>query len=297
MAQLPPAGWYPDPDGGAAPRWWDGRQWSAAPVESGGAQPAPRGDSRATRIVVAATVGGGVLFFALVGAATGGVGGFLSFVGLSGLVIGIVALVRGGIAALAIRNRALGGAVLAAGLVVMFTGGGIGAATSPRPASLVDAGATRATSSPAPSPSSTTVVTEVTETRPIPFESVTVDDPTAAAGTTVVTVAGVEGVLTVTYRVTTIDGVETARETVSEVVTTAPISQVTAVGSRVDRQPVAAPPAAGCDSNYTGCVPIASDVDCAGGSGNGPAYAQGPINVIGSDIYELDNDGDGVACE
>jgi len=23
---------------------------------------------------------------------------------------------------------------------------------------------------------------------------------------------------------------------------------------------------------YSGCVPIASDVDCAGGSGNGPAY-------------------------
>jgi hypothetical protein len=112
-----------------------------------------------------------------------------------------------------------------------------------------------------------------------------------------VTVAGVEGVLTVTYRVTTTDGVETARETVSEVVTTAPISQVTAVGSRVDRQPVAAPPAGGCDPNYSGCVPIASDVDCAGGSGNGPAYAQGPINVIGSDIYDLDNDGDGVACE
>ncbi|WP_431606782.1 hypothetical protein [Mycolicibacterium neoaurum] len=30
--------------------------------------------------------------------------------------------------------------------------------------------------------------------------------------------------------------------------------------------------AAPCDPNYSGaCVPIASDVDCAGGSGNGPA--------------------------
>jgi len=59
------------------------------------------------------------------------------------------------------------------------------------------------------------------------------------------------------------------------------------------------PPAApsGCDPNYTGCVPIASDVDCAGGSGNGPAYASGPVNVIGSDIYDLDRDGNGVACE
>jgi hypothetical protein len=52
-----------------------------------------------------------------------------------------------------------------------------------------------------------------------------------------------------------------------------------------------------CDPNYSGCVPVASDVDCAGGSGNGPAYAEGPVNVIGSDIYDLDKDKDGVACE
>lgn len=54
----------------------------------------------------------------------------------------------------------------------------------------------------------------------------------------------------------------------------------------------------GCDSNYSGdCVPIASDVDCAGGSGNGPAYVRGPVYVTGSDIYDLDRDGDGVGCE
>ena len=53
-----------------------------------------------------------------------------------------------------------------------------------------------------------------------------------------------------------------------------------------------------CDPNYTGaCVPIASDVDCAGGSGNGPAYVVGPVRVVGRDIYKLDRDGDGIACE
>ena len=53
-----------------------------------------------------------------------------------------------------------------------------------------------------------------------------------------------------------------------------------------------------CDPNYAwACVPIASDVDCTGGSGNGPAYVQGPVKVIGSDIYDLDRDGDGVGCE
>ena len=53
-----------------------------------------------------------------------------------------------------------------------------------------------------------------------------------------------------------------------------------------------------CDPNYSGvCVPIAYDVDCAGGSGNGPAYVSGPVYVIGNDIYGLDRNGDGVACE
>jgi hypothetical protein len=53
-----------------------------------------------------------------------------------------------------------------------------------------------------------------------------------------------------------------------------------------------------CDPNYSGrCVPIASDVDCAGGSGNGPAYVRGPVYVIGSDIYDLDRNNDGVGCE
>lgn len=53
-----------------------------------------------------------------------------------------------------------------------------------------------------------------------------------------------------------------------------------------------------CDPNYSGaCVPIASDVDCAGGSGNGPEYVSGPVYVVGDDIYELDREGDGVACE
>ena len=53
-----------------------------------------------------------------------------------------------------------------------------------------------------------------------------------------------------------------------------------------------------CHPSYSGkCVPIASDVDCAGGQGNGPAYVQGPVRVIGPDVYELDRDGDGIACE
>lgn len=52
-----------------------------------------------------------------------------------------------------------------------------------------------------------------------------------------------------------------------------------------------------CDTNYSGCVPVASDVDCKPGSGNGPAYLSTPVKVLKKDIYRLDADHDGIACE
>jgi endonuclease YncB( thermonuclease family) len=52
-----------------------------------------------------------------------------------------------------------------------------------------------------------------------------------------------------------------------------------------------------CTDGYSPCLPPASDYDCAGGSGDGPEYADGPILVFGSDPYYLDSEGDGVACE
>ena len=56
----------------------------------------------------------------------------------------------------------------------------------------------------------------------------------------------------------------------------------------------------GCHPSYTGaCLPPdASDVDCAGGSGNGPVYAtEKGFGVVGPDVFDLDRDGDGIACE
>ena len=62
--------------------------------------------------------------------------------------------------------------------------------------------------------------------------------------------------------------------------------------------PVATTARSGCHPSYSGCVPVASDVDCAGGSGNGPAYTSAKnIRVTGPDDYGLDNDGDGLGCE
>lgn len=53
-----------------------------------------------------------------------------------------------------------------------------------------------------------------------------------------------------------------------------------------------------CDPNYEGaCLdPNASDYDCQGGEGNGPDYT-GEVIVVGEDHFDLDADGDGIACE
>jgi uncharacterized protein YabE (DUF348 family) len=129
---------------------------------------------------------------------------------------------------------------------------------------------------------------KVTETRSIPYSRRTVQDPSLTEGTRRVRVKGVPGVKTLTYEVTLVDGKQTDKRLVGEKVTKQPVTEVVAVGTKPKRQ---------CDPNYSGCVPIASDVDCVGGSGNGPAYVEGPVEVTGTDIYDLDRDGDGIACD
>jgi len=136
---------------------------------------------------------------------------------------------------------------------------------------------------------------ETEETQAIAFDKTSKEDGALAKGTTSITTAGVDGIKTITYKLTLTDGVETNKEIVNETVTKAPVAEVTSIGTYV--APVAKKATSKCDPNYSGCVPIASDVDCGGGSGNGPEYLYGTASVIGSDIYDLDRDGDGTACE
>ncbi|MET8348913.1 G5 domain-containing protein [Micromonospora sp. NPDC005206] len=143
-------------------------------------------------------------------------------------------------------------------------------------------------SSAAPAP--VVQVTTVTERATIRYGQRTVKDSSLAEGKRVVRTKGVNGVKTLTYEVTTTDGVRTAKKLVKSVVTKQPVTQVVAVGTKKPQQ-------AKCDPNYGGCVPIASDVDCLPGSGNGPAYVTGPVKVIGDDIYDLDRDNDGYGCD
>jgi hypothetical protein len=48
---------------------------------------------------------------------------------------------------------------------------------------------------------------------------------------------------------------------------------------------------------YDPCITPGADVDCAGGSGDGPRYVDGPVYVDGADPYRLDDNYDGVGCE
>jgi len=69
------------------------------------------------------------------------------------------------------------------------------------------------------------------------------------------------------------------------------------------RAPQGQPGGGSCHPSSVGvCIPIGSaDYDCAGGSGNGPNYIQGPFgvrwDVPDPDPYDLDRDRDGVGCE
>jgi hypothetical protein len=209
-------------------------------------------------------------------------------------------------------------------LALLFSGAATASATgqvaspqattvTPTTSAATSSSTTTATSTPTPEE----VTVSISEQVAIPFASTTVDDPTLLTGAKVVRTSGRAGVKTVTWLVRTRGGVEVGRNVSGEQVTTPAVDEVVAVGTAVPAPPpaerttappapkstptpkVTTPPSTGtCDPNYAGaCVPIASDVDCAGGKGNGPAYVRGPVRVIGEDIYELDADHDGIGCE
>jgi hypothetical protein len=79
--------------------------------------------------------------------------------------------------------------------------------------------------------------------------------------------------------------------------TTAPPAPTTTVTS--------APPA--CNANYGKCLSASGDYDCANiqdddpdwvaGEQNGPNFTAGPFTVTGTDVYGLDANHNGVACE
>ena len=169
--------------------------------------------------------------------------------------------------------------------------------TTPQPSPIISQPTTapkpNTMATPTPTPTTTTTSKEVVELRTIPFKKRTVTDDSLPKGEKTIRTAGVNGTRRLTYRVTFVNGVQTAKHLLRQEVAKEPRTQITAVGTKVDEPEQSS----GCDPNYPGCVPIASDVDCSGGSGNGPEYVEDPIEVIGTDKYRLDADHDGIACE
>jgi hypothetical protein len=260
----------------------------------------------------------------------------LALAGLVWLFFGLVAMSRGSASFARIRSRWAGALAVVVGLVALVMGGvGQGvvytmssttqnsaaslaavataspfptATTTPKPTATATGHPAATSKATTPTPTATPTPTpvasraEVQEASVIPYGAVTVDDSNIDVGASAVSVGGGNGEKVTTYIVEYLDGVEISRSVAREEVTVQPVDEVTSIGTRVPPPVVAAPepePANdGCDTNYAdACVPIAFDVDCAGGSGDGPGYVDGPVRIVGSDIYRLDNDDDGVACD
>jgi hypothetical protein len=313
-------GWYTDPIDPTVQRWWDGNAWTAHVARDGvtSTLPLPPVPSAAKAKKRRMPVWVWILIALVAIIPLLLLAPLLAPVALAVLITGIVALVKGTPTWLRLKSRKAAATITAVAAVAFLVTGSVSVAAIPNAARQTQADAVRfadtgiepaGASTPSATPSSkptktatptptpvTTVVEEVV-TEAIPYELATVEDGAISAGQSQVTTAGQPGQRTLTYRVTKVDGKETGRELVADVVTVAPVTEITSVGTYVEPPPPPAAPS-GCDSNYAdACVPISSDVDCAAGSGNGPAYFDGIARVVGSDIYDLDRDGDGYACE
>lgn len=317
-----PPGWYPDPVNASRQRWWDGGAWSPHVASNGTswveplptASPTPTERAPRRMPVWAWILIGAVALIPIILLSP-----VVAVLALIVLITGIVALAKGTRTWLRLNSRKAAIAVTAAAGAVLLVTGSVSAAVLPNTDSSgnVDAAhfagapsqsearrseessTPRQTPTPTPTPVASTREEVVTEA--VPFTETRVDDGALAAGQTQVRTPGQNGEKTLTYLVHLLDGQEVSRELISETVTTEPVAQVIANGTYVAPPPPPAPAPAQpgtCDSNYAdACVPVDSDVDCAGGSGNGPSYFNGIARVVGSDIYDLDRDGDGLACE
>lgn len=318
-----PPGWYPDPVNASRQRWWDGGAWSPHVASDGTSWAEPLPQTPPTpptveRVARRMPVWAWILIGAVALIPMILLSPVVAVLALIVLVTGIVALAKGTRTWLRLNSRKAAITVTAAATAVLLVTGSVSAAVLPNTGASPSAEAARfaaapsspgagrsqeARPTPTPTPTPIASTREEVVTEAVPFTETRVDDGALPAGQTQVRTPGQNGEKTLTYLVHLLDGEEISRELITEEITTPPVTQVVANGTYVAPPPPApapapAAPAGNCDSNYAdACVPISSDVDCAGGSGNGPAYFDGVARIVGRDVYDLDADGDGYACE
>jgi hypothetical protein len=189
------------------------------------------------------------------------------------------------------RRRVVWAGAAAVGVLLLAAAVGNGAGTAPPAPTTAAAAASRAAPPAAPAPISTP---------PSPAPAGTAR---AAAGAGAAVVAPAERATTRTTRTEAAKPAPRSATAKPSTTTRAakPSTTTRAAEPSTTTRAVQAEPApvrSGCDPNYSGCVPIAADVDCEGGSGDGPAYVRGPVRVVGKDVYGLDRGGEpGVGCE
>ena len=105
------------------------------------------------------------------------------------------------------------------------------------------------------------VVQDVTSTQEVAFASTTQQDAARYTDQKRTLTAGVPGVRTLVERVTTVDGVESARVPVSDVVSQAPVDEVLSVGTKARPVVPKAPPASAAAPSTGSPVTAGGDAD------------------------------------
>jgi hypothetical protein len=224
--------------------------------------------SRRRRVPVGTWIGiGSTALLSLIGLLSGGVWSMIMMASLVVLpTVAYGALFRRTTWLRLPRRRSMASIGVAVALTTLVVSTSAYGATHPEPAAPVEhaaavaqthraapAGASQtATPTAPPTPTPTPVVLTKTETHtePVAFTATTVESATLAQGTTSVTTVGVDGVRTKTYTVTYTDGVETSRVLTGNTVTTAPVAQVTTVGTFVAPPPAPAPASTCLNGTY-----------------------------------------------
>ncbi|WP_322778857.1 hypothetical protein [Frankia sp. Cas4] len=224
--------------------------------------------------------------------------GFCSFVVLVIMVVGLVGLVRGHLHRLHVHNRRTAGFITGASFLCALVLGAVGGNPGPvAVTSLAVSSSQSQSASPSASPSPSAalgfpageavaagpVTPTAGEVPPAPQPAVAVATTSASAA---VSAAGNAATAPTTHPVS-----RPSAQAAAQVPAAAPAPRPATTA--------AAAPAGNCDPAYPDvCLHDGiGDYDCAGGSGDGPNYVQGPLRVRPPDPFKLDGNHDGTGCE